>query len=593
MSKRNMFGLLICITAALCVLLCGCEADPDDNVLDTPANYSINIALPYATVTPPPVVGDETQPLVIDSEGSVIVNDSSILNNAAVSSDEEESNYKSLSIGNTGLAVQALQYRLYELGYYTQGVSGIFDDATESAVRRFEQTYGTMQTGVATPRLQARLFAADAPVYASEAYTQAVVSQYTVLQRGDAGSPVYALQQRLKSLGYPIGNLTGVFDSETANAVMLFYVEYGFTPSDIANVALQKEIYSDSARKYSGSETADTDSDSETVVKAQELLIRLGYLNTEADGILDAEMVTAVKLFEEACGQFPSGIVSAGLIKMLEAPTAPSFSDHFGDKYPNLLSGSSGDDVLRLQNRLVELGFATGTPTGEYGSATTASIKLFQRCNGMAESGIANAYMQAVLYASFALNIHGETIVNVPVPEEDDIGSDAAGSDTAQDTMVLGSSGDDVLRLQNRLTSLGYVSAITGTYDNLTSRAISMLQTAAGIDATGTADSDLLLFIFSTAVPNSSTKLHDSVQSLRRLAIGDSGDDVTALQKKLWEMNLLAKKDIADSVGTYNDATAEAVKKVQEKLGYETLNGVAGAVLQSYLYSDKENVFGD
>lgn len=61
---------------------------------------------------------------------------------------------------------------------------------------------------------------------------------------------MYALQQRLRSLGYPMGELTGIFDNETANAIMLFYEAYGLTASDVANVALQKELYSDSARPY-------------------------------------------------------------------------------------------------------------------------------------------------------------------------------------------------------------------------------------------------------------------------------------------------------------------------------------------------------
>ena len=181
------------------------------------------------------------------------VNDSaSVLQNDVSSDALNASNYKSLRLGNTGLAVQALQTRLQELGYYTAGVSGIFDSETEAAVKRFEQSYGTMQTGVATADMQSRLFAADALTYGSEAYNNAVVSQYRVLTRGDVGSAVYALQQRLKNLGYPIGELTGIFDNETANAVMLFYEAYGLTGSDIANVELQKELYSDSARGYGG-----------------------------------------------------------------------------------------------------------------------------------------------------------------------------------------------------------------------------------------------------------------------------------------------------------------------------------------------------
>ena len=257
MSKRANGILTICMLGALCTLLGGCEMQIDENMLTTQADYSVNISLPYATVTPPPAQQEQAAALVIDSEGSVTVNDSATVLDNQAETGSSESNYKSLRQGNTGLAVQALQTRLQELGYFTSGVSGIFDAETEAAVRRFEQTYGTMQTGVATSYLQERLFAPDALVYASDAYNDAVVGQYTILQRGDVGSSVYALQQRLKNLGYPISELTGIFDNETANAVMLFYEAYGLTASEVANVALQKEIYSDAARPYGEADSAD------------------------------------------------------------------------------------------------------------------------------------------------------------------------------------------------------------------------------------------------------------------------------------------------------------------------------------------------
>ena len=176
MHKRS---LCILLSAACCAaVLTGCSSDTEQKtILDNQADYSINISLPYATITPPPNAVDQKEALVIDDDGKVTVNDSAtVLDMQPVSSDSDESNYKTLSLGNTGIAVQALQTRLQELGYYTKAISGIFDEETDAAVRRFEQTYGTMQTGVATARLQARLFSADAPQYGSTQYDDAVVS---------------------------------------------------------------------------------------------------------------------------------------------------------------------------------------------------------------------------------------------------------------------------------------------------------------------------------------------------------------------------------------------------------------------------------
>ena len=589
MSKRANGVLTICVLGTLCTALSGCEMQIDENMLATQADYSVNIALPYATVTPPPAQQEQAAALVIDSEGSVTVNDSATVLENETESSGSESNYKSLRQGNTGLAVQALQTRLKELGYYTSDVSGLFDAETEAAVRRFEQTYGTMQTGVATSYLQEKLFSSDVIVYGSEAYNDAVVSQYSILQRGDVGSSVYALQQRLKNLGYPISELTGIFDNETANAVMLFYEAYGLTASEVANVALQKEIYSDSAKTYSGSSASASASESlsildeDTVAQIQQRLIELGYFSGEANGQLDSRTQIAVKLFEEACGQLPSGAISSDILTMLNAANAPLF-ETLAAQYSNLLEGSSGEAVEKLQTRLVELGFATGSANGEYGSATTESVKLFQTANGLDATGVANSYMQAVLFSSFALNINGETAISA-IPEPTQEPQPEETPEPVVTRLSPGSTGDAVLKLQNRLTELGYVSSVTGTYDGITSRAVATFQTNLGCEATGEAGSGLLAFIYTSAAPNSSTIFYDAVQPYRSLALGDSGDDVIALQKRLWELKYLQKTDIADSLGIVNEATQACVAQLQADLGYESPDGVASAELQCYMNS--------
>lgn len=587
MSNRAVRILLLGGMCALCGALCGCEGQIDESILDAQADYSIRISLPYATVTPAPAQQEAAQALVIDPEGGVIVNDSaSILQGEVPEVGGNVGNYKSLRQGNTGLAVQALQTRLQELGYYTQGVTGIFDAATESAVRRFEQTYGTMQTGVATADLQSRLFSADALVYASEAYNEAVVSQYRVLQRGDVGSSVYALQQRLKNLGYPIGELTGVFDNETANAIMLFYEAYGLTASDVANVALQKELYSDSARSY-GNGGGDSGNalyvmPEESIEQIQRRLIDLGYLSGEASGAMDRATEIAARLFEEACGQLSSGSLSANLLDMLQSRSAPDF-DSFAGQYANLIEGSSGEDVERLQARLVELGFATGTPNGDYGSATTASIQLFQRANGLEETGVASTYTQAVLYASFALNIDGETAISA-APAATAAPETTAGEALAP--LAAGSSGAGVLRLQNRLTDLGYASSVTGEYDEITERAISAFQSALGCPSDGAASVGLQAFLYCDAAPNNGAHYFKEEQNFRDLTLESEGDDVTRLQRRIWELGYLDREKVRDSVGRYNQATADAVSALQAAIGYESPDGEASVAFQCYLHSE-------
>jgi peptidoglycan hydrolase-like protein with peptidoglycan-binding domain len=54
-------------------------------------------------------------------------------------------------------AVQSLQNRLSELGYYNGSATGIFDSATREALKQFQQEQGLVGTGILDPLTQERL----------------------------------------------------------------------------------------------------------------------------------------------------------------------------------------------------------------------------------------------------------------------------------------------------------------------------------------------------------------------------------------------------------------------------------------------------
>jgi len=49
--------------------------------------------------------------------------------------------------------------------------------------------------------------------------------------------------------------------------------------------------------------------------------------------------------------------------------------------------GSSGENVRKVQQRLVQYGYITGTPDGRYGERTRDAVRAFQRKNGLAVDG--------------------------------------------------------------------------------------------------------------------------------------------------------------------------------------------------------------
>ena len=83
-----------------------------------------------------------------------------------------------------------------------------------------------------------------------------------------------------------------------------------------------------------------------------------------------------------------------------------------------LKRGMKGDDVRRLQQRLMELGYALPRygADGEYGSETATAVKAFQRDRGLQVDGVAGEATLAALYAGQG-NTYTVTLHNVPEAE--------------------------------------------------------------------------------------------------------------------------------------------------------------------------------
>lgn len=59
--------------------------------------------------------------------------------------------------------------------------------------------------------------------------------------------------------------------------------------------------------------------------------------------------------------------------------------------------GSRGDDVTKVQKRLIQYGYMDGTADGRYGEATRDAVKYFQRKNGLTVDGKVGAETAAAL----------------------------------------------------------------------------------------------------------------------------------------------------------------------------------------------------
>lgn len=116
-----------------------------------------------------------------------------------------------------------------------------------------------------------------------------------------------------------------------------------------------------------------------------------------------------------------------------------------------IAKGQEGEDVLKMQTRLMELGYLEiDEPTSYFGKVTQYAVELFQRQHELQQDGIAGEETLQLLF-----------------------------SDEAQDyVMKEGAEGDDIRSFQEQLEELGYLTVhqITGYYGSETAKAVTKFQ---------------------------------------------------------------------------------------------------------------------
>ena len=71
-------------------------------------------------------------------------------------------------------------------------------------------------------------------------------------------------------------------------------------------------------------------------------------------------------------------------------------------QYEELERGSKGDPVIKLQERLKELGYYTGSVSGKYDSETQMAMKNFEKNNGLNNDGKASQSDLVIVFSSSA-----------------------------------------------------------------------------------------------------------------------------------------------------------------------------------------------
>ncbi|MCH5304823.1 MAG: peptidoglycan-binding protein, partial [Ruminococcus sp.] len=202
--------------------------------------------------------------------------------------------------------------------------------------------------------------------------------------------------------------------------------------------------------------------------------------------------------------------------------------------------GSSGDAVTKLQNRLTELGFYSDAITGYFGEATQAAYKEFQKAAGVTVDGIAGKSDLEILYSDDAPKANSET--------EDD------NNDEDDGTLSLGDEGDDVKKVQEKLSDLKYFDAeCTGYFGEITEEAVKEFQEDNSIETTGVVGELTMDALFDEATPDNpdyteETEEPDTEETTEPEKVEPASEPKTEPVVNTLEKNAKANVEIAQKV---------------------------------------------
>ena len=164
------------------------------------------------------------------------------------------------------------------------------------------------------------------------------------LKKGSTGSEVEKMQQRLYDLGYYTGAVDGNFGESTEEAFKLFQEAAGLYVDGVAGSDLDY-LYADDAPAYK----AEKEEEKEELTSEKEELADTGAQADTQEAAVKAEEPLVTMLFS---------------------------------------NGDYSDDVAKIQDRLITLGYLNGNADGEYGTSTETAVMGFQSNNELEVTGI-------------------------------------------------------------------------------------------------------------------------------------------------------------------------------------------------------------
>lgn len=359
------------------------------------------------------------------------------------------------SLGDEADEIATIQTALKQLKLYSAGITGHYGEKTETAVKKFQKKYALEDNGIVNEATRAALYEAAGITYtassgsssspSSSSSSSSTVSDSSILRYGTRSDEVMKLQQNLTALGLYSGTISGHYGSITEAAVMNFQRKNGLSADGIAGAKTLAKIAeavngsssssssnSSSSSSSSGSSGSSSSSllkygtNSEAVRTLQQNLKTLGYYTGSVTGNFGRLTKEAVYNFQKANGLSADGVAGSKTLaaitgKLSGSSSSGSNNTNSGSSSSSssgssssssttlntsvmLQQGSSGDEVLKLQNMLTTLGFYTGNKTGNFGALTADAVTAYQKSKGLTADGIAGKRTLAAINADYSGN---------------------------------------------------------------------------------------------------------------------------------------------------------------------------------------------
>ena len=424
--------------------------------------------------------------------------------------------------------------------------------------------------------------------------------KYSQYSSGDTGTFVIALQEALKELGFYKGEVDGKYGPATEAAVELLEKRNGLTIDGVADQALLYLVFEGTPKNYYGYRkdvsivppiygmTLKYGDKGDLVKQLQTRLQELGYYTGTVSGTFGSATQSALKTFQKKMGIAVDGVASTDVQTILYSASAQSLNDYttptpiptatVQPPSGTVRMGDTGSDVILLQTRLYALAYYSGKIDGKFGSGTYQAVIAFQEANSLKADGICGSETISVLFSANAID---NGIESTPAPT-----TKVVITESNVTTVQAGSMGSAVLSVQTRLFELGYyISRLDGVFLDEDVTALKLFQKVNGLTQDGKAGYETQKLLFSDdalAAPVSASSEEYTYTTLR---YGDSGTEVSAMQKRLIELGYLS----GEADGNYGLQTKAAVLAFQRENGL-VRDGIAGNNTQAAMYASSATV---